>query len=287
MAVDINGNVVSSSKTSIDHLIRHVPEGQETIFDLLDAGGKSVKTIEVKRRALQPEPVIPPVEKDIARARARAHVFNDITTFAGYLKREASAVGAVILANVDERVITAVLDENDETDNESVNFSAIEHPLFVPWGRLLNQPISVLEFALFCMQHRRAIIEPDGRELAMTFSQVKMSKAVTVQTGMGKKSLNGVMVDVEIAGERKGMVVDLPETITINVPLFVGTTPQRIEIDLLVTNRGDNVVVYATAASVEEQRIYAFEEMVGTLADATGMLVGLGAVKTRDWALVR
>ncbi len=287
MAHDINGNLVSESMTTVEHLLRNIPEGKETIFDLLDEGGESVKTIDVRRRVLQPEPPIPPVEKDVARAKARCHLFNDITTFAGYLKREADAEGAIVLACVDERVITAVLDENDDRDNETIRFAAIEHPLFVPWGGLLENPMGVVDFALFAMKHRRAIIDPDGRELAMTFSQVKMSKAVSIFTGVGKKSLNGVMVDVEIAGERKGMVVDLPETIVIEVPLFVGTSPQRIEIDLLVTNRGNNVVVYCTAADVERQRIVAFEEMVGTLAEATGMLVGLGSIQTRDWNTVR
>jgi hypothetical protein len=271
---------------TIEHLLRRVPEGEETIFDLLAEGGDKVKTIEIKRRKLQPELPQQLPEPEIARCRARNHVFNDIDTFAGFLNREAENEGSVVLADVDERTITAVLDENDESDNEQVTLRAIEHPLFTPWGRLLNQAIPVIDFSLFVMQHRRAVIDPDGRELAMLFSQVKMSKAVSIFSGVGKKTLNGVMVDVEIAGERKGMAVELPESIVINVPLFVGTSPQRIEIDLLVTNKGEYVVVYATAADVEQQRIIAFEEMVAKLKESTGMLVGLGKVQHRDWRTV-
>jgi len=271
---------------TIEHLLRRVPEGEETIFDLLDEGGDKVKTIEIKRRKLQPELPQQLPEADIARNKARNHVFNDIDTFAGFLNREAEKLSSVVLADVDERIIAAVLDESDPLDQELVTLRAIEHPLFTPWGRLLNQAIPVIDFALFVMQHRRAVIDPDGRELAMLFSQVKMSKAVSIFSGVGKKTLNGVMVDVEIAGERKGMAVELPESIVINVPLFVGTSPQRIEIDLLVTNKGDYVVVYATAADVEQQRIIAFEEMVSKLKEATGMLVGLGKVQHRDWRTV-
>ncbi|MCC7334411.1 MAG: hypothetical protein IT422_04925 [Pirellulaceae bacterium] len=287
MMHDEDGNRVADSMSTIEHLLRNVPEGNETVFDLLDQGGASVKTIEVKRRKLQPEPPIPPVEAELARAQARSHIFNDIGTFAGYLKREASPSGATILADVSSRLITAVLDENDDTDNEQVTMRAIEHPLFSPWGSLLERAVGVIEFSLFCMKYRRAIIEPEGRELALTFSQVKMSKAVSVHSGVGKKSLNGVLVDIEIAGERKGMVVELPETIIIDVPLFVGSPSQRIEIDLLVTNKGDDVVVYCTAADVEAQRIFAFEQMVSDLAVATGMLVGLGSISHRGWNTVR
>ena len=88
---------------SIDHLLRRAPEGQETIFDLLDEAGETVKTIEIKRRKLQPEIPQPMPEPDIARARARDHVFNGIDTFAEYLNREADKLTSVVLADVDQR----------------------------------------------------------------------------------------------------------------------------------------------------------------------------------------
>lgn len=268
---------------TVEHLLRRIPEGQETVFDLLDEAGASVRTIEIRRRKLAPELAQAVPEPDVARALARDHVFNDINTFAAYLRREAETNASIILADVEERIITAVLNEADEDDREQVTMQAIQHPLFVPWGRLLEGAVPVIDFALFVMKNRRAVIEPNGRELALLFSQVKMSKAVQMFTGVGKKSLNGVIVDVEIAGERKGMPVELPETIMIDVPLFVGTSPQRIEIDLLVTNKAEHVVVYATAADVEQQRIIAFEEMVGQLRELTGLLVGLGSVQSRPW----
>lgn len=271
---------------SVEHLIRKIPDGQETIFDLLDEGGESVRKIEITRRKLQPELPLSMPEQEIARAKARSHVFNDIVAFSEYLNREASDISSLVLADVNSRTITAVLDEDQEGDREMVTLRAVEHPLFTPWGRMLGEAVSVVDFALFVMQHRRAVVVPDGRELAHTFSQVKMSKAIQMWTGTGKKSLNGVICEVEIAGERKGAPVELPETIAIETPLFVGTSPQRIELDLLVTNIGERVVVYATAADVEEQRIKAFEEMVAILKEKTGQLVGLGQVQHRAWDLV-
>ena len=273
----------------ISDLLRKVTEGQETIFDLLDESDEVVKTIEVRRRAVQPEQ---PVERAIERAKARNHVFHDAETFGHYLARESSESASIVLADTQERVITAVLDEGNERDRETVSLQAMEHPLFAPWSRLLNNPIGVVDFALFVMRHRRAVVEPNGRELAFTFSQIKMSKAVSVQSGVGnlakgQRSINSVMVEVTVAGAAKEQPVDLPESITIDVPLFVGTSPQKIEIDLLVTTKGDAVVVYATASDVEEKRIAAFDEMVDQLREITGRLVGLGSVQHRNWELVR
>jgi hypothetical protein len=271
--------------SEIKDLIRQVVEGQESIFDL-SKSTDDVKRIEITRQQL-PAPIPQQMpEAAVARAKARSHVFNDVEAFSDYLNRWADKDASVVLADVESQKIVAVLNEDDPQDREIITLEAIEHPLFTPWAALLEKPIPVIQFALFIMQNRRAVLTPDGRELAMVFSQVKMSKAITMHTGVGKKSLNGVIVDVEIAGEKKGVPVELPETIKIQAPLFVGTSPQAIEIDLLVTNQAESVVVYCTAADVEEQRIMAFEEMVAKIKEATGQLVGLGQIAHRDWATV-
>lgn len=267
-------------------MIRKVAEGQETAFNLvtdLDGGRKLV----VERRKLMPElPQQLPVA-DIARAKARNHVFYDVTAFGNYLNRCGSTDRTLILADVAKQTIVAVLDETTETDRETVALKTVQHPLFFPWANLLNKAIKVVEFSLFIMQNRRAVLVPDGRELAMVFQQIKMSKAVTVQTGIGKKALNGVMVDMEIAGEKRGSLVELPDSIEILVPLFVGTNPQKVIIDLLVTaNSNDEVVVYCTASDVEAAKIAAFEEMIDDIRNDTSMLIGFGEVSHREWDTV-
>lgn len=267
-------------------MIRKVAEGQETAFNLvtdLDGGRKLV----VERRKLMPElPQQLPVP-DVARAKARSHVFYDVGAFGLYLNRCGTIDQTLILADVAKQTIVAVLDESAETDRETVSLKTVQHPLFTPWANLLNKAIKVVEFSLFIMQNRRAVLVPDGRELAMVFQQIKMSKAVTVQTGIGKKALNGVMVDMEIAGEKRGSLVELPDSIEILVPLFVGTKPQRVIIDLLVTaNSTDEVVVYCTASDVEAAKIIAFEEMIDDIRNDTSMLIGFGEVSHREWDTV-
>ena len=266
----------------VAELLSTLIEGQETVFDLVDALGGSGKRLEVSYRPVQP------IQPDVARALAVDHKFHDTDAFCQYLMRVGSKETSVVLADVNRRQIVAILDESMRDDRERVTLDALEHPLFTPWSRLLEKPLPVIDFALFVMQHRRAVLAPDGRDLALMFSQIKMSKAISIFKGVGKKSLNGVLVDVEIAGEKKGVPIELPETITIQVPLFVGTELQAIELDLLVTCvKGDEVVVFITAADVESQRIAAFEAIVDKIREVTGHLVGLGEIHEREWRVVK
>jgi hypothetical protein len=280
----MDNKVTVENELTLEHLIRRIPEGQETIFDLLDEGGESVRRIEVARRKLQPEPPVQWPEPEKASAKARNHIFQDVETFSQYIAREASATDAsIVLADVKDRQIVCVLNEDEEKDRETVSFHATDHPLFLPWLQILNRPIDATEFALFCQKYRRTILKPDGRELALLFSQIRMAKQVTVAQGIGKKALNGVMVQIEIAGQKQDSLIDLPDSITISTPLFIGSDPLEIEIDLLVTDKNDQVVVFATAPDIEAKQVEAFESIVEQIRQDSGLLVGLGQVKHRDW----
>lgn len=271
---------------SLEALITVAPEGLATVFDLMDEGGESVKKIAIERRALQPEP---PKEKELARAKARSHQFHDAKAFAEYIAREADDEGAtIVLGDVDSKIVICVLDEGDETDRETIAFLAKQHSLFDEWDKLLKEEEhDVLDFAKFCQKNRRTIVKPDGRELAMLFSQVTMAKTITVNRGVGKKALNGFMVQTEIGGKKQDEVVELPDSITIKCPLFIGCEPIEIDIDLLVDGSGDSVSVIATAPDLLAKRIEAFEQLIETIRDASGLLVGLGKISHRDWELVR
>lgn len=271
---------------SLEHLITVAKEGETTVFDLLNEGGESVRAIEISRRQLQPEAK---TELAIARAKARQHEFHDASTFAAYIKREASDLElTIVLGDVARRTVVCVLDEDHKFDRETVSFVAKQHPLFDEWEALLRVgEVEVMDFAKLCQKLRRTIVTPDGRELALVFSQVKMAKTITVNRGVGKSALNGVMVHTEIGGKKQDSIVDLPDSITIKAPLFVGTEPIEIEIDLLVDGKGDQVTVTATAPDLEAKRIEAFEQLVATIREQSGLLVGLGSVQHRDWNLVR
>jgi hypothetical protein len=270
---------------SLEALITVAPESTVTVFDLLDEGGEKVKTIEINRRTLQPEP---PNEKEVARAKARTHQFHSAPEFAEYIKRESVETDAIVLGDVDSKLVTCVLDEGNREDRETISFLAKQHPLFDEWEKLLKtEEMEVLEFAKFCQKNRRTIVQPDGLALAMMFSQVKMAKTVTVNRGVGKKALNGVMVQTEIGGKFQDEIVELPNSISIECPVFVGCDPIKIEIDLLVDGSGEDVNVIATAPDLQAKRIEAFEQLIEIIREKSGLLVGLGKIAHREWELVR
>lgn len=279
--------VIPVAKVDLSAELRNIEEGRETVMDVIrEVGedGQPITRVMFGKRALQPEPKL---ESAVAMAKARDHEFHSIKAFSEYLGRECSSIDSVILADVFADRMTAVLDEDIETDRECVSFLASVHPLFAPWKDLIGKAIPVLQFALFVMQNRSAISEPDGRELAMIFSQIKSAKTVTKQSGIGAKSLNGVMVETMISGKKHDTEVELPESITIVAPLYLDTDPVEITLDLLVTDTERGIVVFVTAPKLAEAEFAAFSQFVDLVKNDTGLLVGFGRVQERPWNVVR
>jgi len=269
----------------ISDVMRKVTSGKETLFDVQDHVDDlgDFKRISIGIRDLEPIRE----EREIARAEARNHVFHSLEAFNLYLDREAKSDSAVVLADVSRSVVTAVLDEADEGDRETVSFAATPHPLFAPWLAILNKPVKVIDFALHVMQQRSSVAQPNGRELALMFSQIKASKNITKRVGVGAKALNGVMVELQIGSEKHSAEVELPESITITSPIYLDTDPVEIVFDLLVTeNAQGDLVVFLTAPILEQTRFQVFRDMVDKIQDATGLIVGLGVVNHRPWKLI-
>jgi len=269
------------NKNEVATLLREVIDGGETIFDFKEVDG--VRRIEVARQMLPS--VIQTEEIPIARADARAHEFHDIESFADYCNRNCNATQSIALADCEEMQIQTVLDESIERGRETISFHAKTHPLFKCWNDLIHSgAVSVQDFAKFVQQNRRTIAAPDGRECAMMFSQIKLSKTITVQRGTGRKSLNGVMIQTEIAGQKQDMQVDLPEELELCVPVFIGTDPVRIVIDVMVTERRESeVVVIVTCADLQAIKIAAFESFVATFRSRSKTLIGLGRIESTEW----
>ncbi len=174
-----------SETQAIETLLRKIAPGRETAFDVVDDldGTKSLKIT----LAELPKPLpLKPEAPDIARAKARAHTFHESGRLLNILQREGNPQKTVVLADANARAITAVLDEADKLDREQVSFAATYHPFIRPWLDSLNKTMTIQTFALFLMQHRSRIVEPDGRELAIVCSQVTASKSITIARGTGK-----------------------------------------------------------------------------------------------------
>lgn len=276
------GEAQKEKQVDVAELIRVPREGTETVFELLNElntdGSAGGRRLVIENRQLQREHV-PPV---IAKAKARAHVFHQIDAFAKYLNES-----SVVLADVDRRQICAVLDESVETDREIVTYEAKIHPRFLPWFAMLDSAVSVKKFAIHCMKHRRTVADPDGRDLALTMQQIKASKNIERWEGVGNGSINGVRVELTVNSEKRGELVQIPDDIVIESPVFIDGDTQQIRIDLTIDEIDGTTIVYCTSSDIEQAM---HDSFVGTVNELKAMgkgQVGLGVVSHRDWAIDR
>ena len=269
--------------TKIAEFIREVLPGEENTISIAkdtdDETGSKVTTIALQNRKLQPEPPAPPQKAESPR---RAHSFHDIAGFCDYLKKYKTK-DTVVLADVEACKMQAIMDESRSTGFEIVTLTPAIHPMFQPWKGVLGRPLEITSFAEFIMQNRRQIFEPDGREMALLFSQVRASTTMTVNRGVGRRSINGVMIETVIQGDRKNELVELPDSITIQVPLFVSTKPQNIEIDLLVLARGEGLTVTASSALVLDAMTASFMEMLDEVKFLDGVVCSTGKAAHEPW----
>lgn len=273
--------------TKIADFLRTVPKGNENAIELSELGlsdGGKARVVALQNRQLQPEP---PIAPDRAESPRRQHIFHDVEGFGRYLEAYKSK-HTVVLADVPNVTIHAVLDETAENGFEVVTLQPQTHPLFAPWQKLLaNEAVDILSFARFVLQHRRSIIKPDGLETALLFGQVRAASKVTLQKGVGKKSVNGLVVETEIQSDRQAEPVDLPDTLTIRCPLYVGTPAVDLEIDLLTAVIADSVAVIVSSSHVLEAEVEAFAGMVSALGEIEGIVVGLGRPEHDSWIYLR
>lgn len=273
------------------NFLRQVKLGQENAIEIIREAlpdGKGERTVlAMQNRAMQPERPLPPQRAESPR---RGHVLHDALGLLDYLNRYKSQ-NTVVFVNVAEQVVTAVLDESAATGREAVTLKPAMDPRFQPWQDLLDRqaeddggPLSVEQFAEFVLANRRVIEEPGGRELAMTFSQIRASSKIEMQRGVGVRAVNSLVCSVEIQGQTKGEPVDLPDMILVRCPLYVGGREQDLEFDLLVCSpKPGEVVVKVTAAQLVEARVKAFEEIANQIRSLDGVTVILGHPQQFAW----
>lgn len=265
-------------------LLEEVRVGERTVFEVAKDG----KSLTVEQRKLLPEEPRAPLR---AESPPRAHEFLSARSLADYLARYGSK-RTVVFADPGEEEIHAVIDEEAKDGFQVVSMKPKVHPLWQPWLDAAGQAHEIKDFARFVLENRRAILSPDGRELALTLSQVRASVSVEIMAGRGRNSVNGIVVRSRVqSGQEQSDLVDLPDTLTVRVPLFVDTQPKDVEVDLCVEATADGgVSVLVTAGTVEEARVRAFEEMVAQIREGTaalGAVLTFGQPKHAAWSYLR
>ena len=248
-------------------------------------------TVEVAKRLLDgtehvevtfKQEVVQPIR---AESPPRAHVFWSVDGFIEYLQKYATN-DLVVLADPTTGEMQAVLDETAATGFEGVSFEPLYHPLFGPWSDWIGgAPRDIKAFAKFVLVQRHVIVEPDPRMLAMMLSQIRVSKKVEAATGFGAESTNGVMIETKIKGQVQSTVVDLPETIVIECPVFMDCEPARMDVSLVVEDAG-GVMVQLISSDVEREKVAATQRMLDKVAGTLAAVVGLGKVEHGRWSYV-
>ena len=268
---------------NIKDLIENVEINNQTVFHLeaalgADGGDKLI----VEQRQLLPEAPRQPVR---AESQARAHTFHTAVALADYLRVYGGEASVVFVDVANERM-TASIDEKAQHGIERLDMAPIVHPLWRPWSERLGRKMPISDLALLLRTYRRNV--ENGKELAIKLSQVSADVKVTIQRGQGKGAVNGIVVAAKIQGVEQGIPVELPETIRLTVPLYVGTAQRLLELDLLIdADRDGNVWATLTPGNVIEERVKAFEEMAAAIEKIEKGTVVHGVDARRAWDVLR
>ena len=277
----------TETQTELSKFLREVQAGHENGIEvsrqILD--GKEKVTLCLQNRRLQPEQ---PAEPALARSPKRSHAFMDVQAFTDYVKREGVKDHILILGG--SQKIRAVLDDRKADGGfEMVVLNLCTHPLFEPWERLITEGQHPLrDFLLHCARYRRAIVSHEPSELLAMFSQVRGSVNVTIQEGKSNGGINGVLVETKIQGQSKQDMVDLPESVVIECPIFLGCGVSTITIDLALEVRSDQrIYVNLGSSDLVAAQMQAIEQMLDKCREIDGAVVGLGVPEWGTWSTVR
>lgn len=276
-----------TGKEIVNTLLENIPVGEETLIEVSkDLLGKENKLMfSVQNRKLQPEqPVIP--EK--MESPKRSHIFHDAEGFASYISKYKSD-DTIIFMNVIERSAVAVLDDKAKKGFECLVLLPMRHPQFAPWDDLIEgEELTLKDFADFLAVNRKSISQPNSKELIQILSQVRVSKEIVLQSGFGKRCMNGITCKIEILGEKKDELIDLPDSIMVKTPLFLNSKPLEFEVDLTIsTNDEHEIMVRCSSGDLLSGTLAAFDEMMAIVRKIDGVTVVLGEKQHKNWDYVR
>lgn len=265
-------------------LLEQPIEGVQTAMSVvaaLEGEDKGATKLLIEQRRLLPEEPRPPKR---AESQARGHVFYEIEGFIAYLKKYGGDK-TVIFADPQAGIVQATIDETSDKGREVLVFTPMLHPQWRPWDNLIaKSKISLQEFLEHCSNNRRGISSPNARDLVLMFSQVSACSKVEVMQGQGKNSINGVMIKTEIKGAENSTFEELPDALVLDLPIYVGTQPTKIEIDLTLSARpGEGVNVTLAAGDLLEAKYRIFQAMFVKFKDLDKATVTMGKVHQQDW----
>jgi len=269
---------------TIKELLEGARIGKPTSFEVVDIlngdGNPAGKRLEITLKE-DPKP-----EPRRAESSARAHRLNDVAGLVAYLDKYATT-NTVVMACQAQNTIYAVLDETVKTGREVVTVQPIVHPLWAPWRNTNGRQMDIDVFLMLLRSNRRTVVKPDARDLILALSQIEAKTEITLHKGKGKKCLNGLLVKTEIQGTKHEEVVELPESLTLRAPLFVGRPAVEVEVDVTITADAEHSTIHVLLTTdVARLEIEEFDRMLDDCADALAskkIVFALGAANYTPW----
>lgn len=272
----------------VKELIKNVEPETKTVLHLVKEMSKEdgpVAKISVEQRRLNPEEPRRPIRSE---SKPRNHIFFDVKSFIEYLSIYGDGY-TVVYANPDTSKISAVLNETVDNGFEIVQCEPMLHPLWKPWEKIVGTTINIEAFISFLMQNRRVV--DGGKELVLELSQINATTTVQLHRGRGKSAINGLMVTSKIQGTDKTELVELPESLTLNLPIFVATEPKKMTLDLTieVAKNGSEVTVSLSSGDLLAAKIAAFEDMFAAMAPLKEkeMVITMGQPAYGQWEYLK
>jgi len=269
----------------LEQFLRRVGKGQENVIEIIKEvlqDGSEKVTMALQNRQLQPEQKPHPVRME---SPAREHKFHDVMGFVKYLQKYASE-DTVVFGDLASLKFSAILNDRAKNGFEIITFRPGLYPVYAAWENVLDKEIKLEEFVNFLISHRRSISEPDGKELVFTLSQVKASTHITLNKGRGNHAINGLMCETSIQGQNKSEPVELPEIIVLQTPIFVNTEEKRIEVDMVLSARGQDIFVLATSSDVLLAKLEAFDKMAAVIGENEKFILTSGNPDYGSWAYI-
>jgi hypothetical protein len=272
---------------TLKKVLTEVKEGETTAIELVRGMGDDAPIAELRITNTPATPIR-------AESPPRQHVFYNVAGFLSYLAANATGE-TVILTDPDKLTAKAVIDDRAVNGFEYVQFQPKYHPLMKMVKSTIlaypGQAIEIKRFAGEVMRCRQVIAKADNldrNQISMLMQQVSVSSQIVAKHGTGKVATNGVMCKTTVKGElQDGTEIDLPDAITLELPIYIGTDPIKFDVFLTVTTVGNNAAITVDAPDLDVKKFEVFEKMLQPIAENESVLFSRGSVGSGHWLYVK
>jgi len=204
----------------------------------------------------------------------RIHEFDDIKTFAAYLKRHATGDQTEILLG--EKLVRAAMDPKAPRP-EIIDCSLNPHPTFAAWTEAFNKPLSQRDFHALVRGFRSSVQDADG--ILQALRVMSVGKKGEVQSEIDETGATRL----NLVSERVTMAATVQPEFVLLTPVYRGVTGEAGEeldypIEILVNIDVEHFQFAIQAPALELVKEQARKDVAGMLSRELGesFLVGLG-----------